>query len=1066
MHGVANKVRMYVYMESFLELWFETSEQGVAFLKPIYQELDQITTFHCQRVNKTLAQLLGNSPDELIGEVIDPFVPWIPQADLLNKQLTVLQTGEPRKGHYYYPEKKRWLQVSLTRLADQVVMSFLDVNEYHKPADQPPVHPLARLFLWQDTNKQSVTLAENNQLLQTIIDTSPTSLCLLQPVWQEGVIVDFRALISNPQSVSITGLDLDTLLTGSLLTLFPQFLLNGIFAKMVDVVLTGEAQRFQMMDELVLGAFWGDFSLVRVGDDILFSVNDITRIKQVEEELRTANLELEQRVAQRTAEVRQLSALQGAILKYVGLGVAATDTKGIIQLVNPALEAMTGYRADELVGQRTTGSLREPVLHQQQLDQLKLELGDATEQGEEVVANYVARHNFLRLENTFLTKDGRVIPVLSTVTGLYDEQSELVGYVDINTDISYRKTVEEALMQASQRSQLATKAGKLGIWEWNLLTNELILDENFYTLVGIPKRTALARMSDVEPLVHPGDLAFFMDKVQAIIQKQQPFEIEFRIISPIDGSIRYMKADGLVLQNESGLSDRMIGVLRDRTAKRKADHALRVSEQRYRSLVDHLSAVVFQADAAGLWTYLNPAWEVITGFSIEESLGRFFLDFIVADDQPKITSQFDHIVESNREVVKQVIRYIHKDGGYRWMEVFGQISRNQQLEITGVTGTLTDITDRKQAEEALIESERRFREIAENVDEMFWIRDINSPVFLYMNPVFELYSGLTVEALYEDPLIFAKSIIEEDRAAVVAAFMSNEPKSTFLFRIIHPDGSLRWINARIFLLTDEDGVPVRRLGVATDVTTAIEKEQILEESLAKERALNALKTQFITTASHEFRTPLASIISSVELIKYYAGLEDQLAENTLINRHVHSISKQVMALTDLIADTLTLSKLEEGKTLIQIEPTDVVALTEELIAFNFSNREDKRQVGLDVTGSPVPVSVNKKLMAHVLSNLLSNAFKFSATSPKVQIRFEQESFLISVIDQGIGIPRKDVPHLFGKFFRASNASHIKGTGLGLSICLEYITLQRGSIDIVSTEGVGTTFTITLPIHKH
>lgn len=105
MHGVANRARVYVNMESLLELWFETSEQGVAFLTPVYLELDQIATFHCQRVNKTLAQLLGNSPGELIGKVIDPFVPWIPQAELLSKQLTVLQTGEPWQGRYYYPEK-------------------------------------------------------------------------------------------------------------------------------------------------------------------------------------------------------------------------------------------------------------------------------------------------------------------------------------------------------------------------------------------------------------------------------------------------------------------------------------------------------------------------------------------------------------------------------------------------------------------------------------------------------------------------------------------------------------------------------------------------------------------------------------------------------------------------------------------------------------------------------------------------------------------------------------------------------------------------------------------------
>ncbi|GAB3027846.1 PAS domain S-box protein [Spirosoma pulveris] len=1207
-------------METLLELWFDTSVQGVAFLEPVYGRSESLIAFHCRRVNKTLAQLLGQTADKFIGQLIGPFVPWIPQAELASQLITVFQTGAPRQCHCYDPRGNRWFSVSLTRLADLVAMSVLEVSEPRETARQPPSNPyperratginrlrrhrfprylsdqqrqrltlqrlfkripceeavlfqldqtgqlfntevryrhgvqhegpaislptryrhhsllaqgqevlinqleedmpgfptdvnpyrrghrsflglpllvgrklvgilalldtspnfftpdhvrigqevasqLASLFLRQATIQQSGNLSENNQLLQAIINTSPTSLCLLRPVWQDGTITDFRAIINNPQCATITGLSQDALLAKSMLTLFPQLLTNGVFSKMVSVVLTGETQRFEVADELATGSFWGDFSLVRVAGDVLFSVNDITRLKQVEEEFRTANLELEQRVIRRTDEVRQLAALQGAILKHVGAGVAATDTKGIIQLINPALEAMTGYRADELVGQRTTGSLREPILHQQQLDQLKRELADEEGEGEDIVARYVARHNFLRLENKLLTKDGRVIPVLSTVSGLYDEQNELMGYVDISTDISYLKTIEEALMQASQRSQMATKAGKLGVWEWNLLTHELILDENFYTLVGIPQSTALAHISDVEPLVHPADLAFFSDKVQTIIREQQPFEVEFRTISPIDESVRYMKVDGLVLQNESGLSHRMIGVIRDRTAKRLVNQALRASEQRYRSLVDHLNDVVFQADSKGLWTYLNPAWEVITGFSIEESLGRYFLDFIVPEDHAKVKALFPPIEAGQPESVRQVIRYVYKTGGFRWIEAFAQVSRNQHQEITGVTGTLTDITERKMAEEAIQESEQRFREIAENVDEMFWIRDVDSPVFLYMNPVFEVYSGMSVEQLYENPLIFANVIVEEDRAAIVNAFMSNEPKATFQFRVHHPDGSIRWLNARVFLLTDANGVPTRRLGVATDVTTAIEKEQILEESLAKERALNALKSRFITTASHEFRTPLAAIVSSVELIRYYAANESRSVTNALIDKHVDSISKQVMSLTDLIADTLTLSSLEEGKIPVQLEASDMVDLADKLVALNFGNREDKRQVILEVIGSPVLVNIDKKLMTHVLTNLLSNAFKFSATNPKLTIRFEKEAVSILVVDQGIGIPRKDLPHLFGKFFRASNVTHIKGTGLGLSICLEYTTLQNGTIDIASTEGVGTTFTITLPTNS-
>ncbi|GAB2560313.1 sensor histidine kinase [Spirosoma aerophilum] len=924
---------------------------------------------------------------------------------------------------------------------------------------------LSILLVQEEASQQLATQArelnESNQLLQAIIDTSPTGLALLEPVYKDNEIVDFRYKLNNPTSATITGLERNAMPGQPLLTLFPHLYQNGLFRKMVSVALTGVSEHVQILDELPYRKFWGDFSLVRVGDNILFTVNDITPLKLVEEQLRQTNSELEKRVAERTSEIQQLSALQRAILKYAGLAIAATNTDGIIQLVNPALEAITGYRADELVGQHTPGVLRDPAFHLPQIDELVPALGESTAVGEGIITTYIKKHNFLRRENMLLTKEGRQIPVISTVSGLYDEQEKLIGFVDIAMDISYLKTIEQELKQANQRSQFATKAGKLGVWEWNLLTNELILDENFFRLFGLPVDTPIYRIDDLAQIVHPDDLAYFNAHVAEIIEGQKPFDVEFRVILPTTKTIHYIKADGLILQDESGQNSQIVGVVRNRTAKRQSEHALRESEKRYRFLVDHLKEVVFQTDSNGLWIYLNPAWEQITGFSINGSLGKYFLDFIVPEDRSDMLKLFGKITPTQKMQINHVVRYSHKEGGYRWIDMFAQVMLNDYNEVTGITGTLTDITERKNAEEAIIESEQRFRDIAENVDEIFWIRDLNEPRFIYMNSAYEKFTGQVASDLYKNPLLFLNFVVEKDRAKVMDFFVHSRNNTAFEFSAWHQDGTLRHMSVQVFTVRDELGELKRRIGVATDITAAIEKEQILEESLSRERMLNTLKSQFISTASHEFRTPLAAINSSVELVKHYVNM-NTAATTALINQHIDKIGKKIFLLNDLISDTLTISKIDEGKIDVAIEPASLTDLCEETVKFYFSDREDRRMVEMAVIGQAVAVNVDRKLMEHILMNLLSNAFKFSTKNPALTIRFGQNEATVTITDKGIGIPEKDIPGLFSKFFRASNATSFQGTGLGLAICQEYILLQKGRIDIESTVGVGTSFRVTLP----
>nr|WP_262508227.1 PAS domain-containing sensor histidine kinase [Spirosoma fluviale] len=438
--------------------------------------------------------------------------------------------------------------------------------------------------------------------------------------------------------------------------------------------------------------------------------------------------------------------------------------------------------------------------------------------------------------------------------------------------------------------------------------------------------------------------------------------------------------------------------------------------------------------------------------------GQAFAALVHAEDRGHWASALGAVIEGGTGLTLD-LRIHHQNGSWVWSAA--------QISIDGLGEelfiTCSDITERKRAQQAELESELRFRDLADNVQEIYWIRHLHEPRFLYLNPAYETFSGLSLQSVYEDPLSFLDCVVEEDRPLVGQALMGPAPHGSIRFRIRHRAGRLYWMETRLFLLENEQGIPLRRIGVATDITTLIEKEQLLTQSLANEKTLNRLKSQFISTASHEFRTPLMVISSSAELVKHYASLEAAPPATTLIRKHADTIYQQSLSLSELIDDTLTLSKIEEGQLVVHLEATDLVVLSESLISLSFADRADRRQVTVRVVGSAVGVFVDKKLLGHVLTNLLSNAFKFSSTNPVLTLRYEPSVVTLSVSDEGIGIPEADRPFLFGKFFRASNAGHIPGTGLGLSICREYMRLQGGELELESRVGRGSVFTVSLSL---
>jgi PAS domain S-box-containing protein len=263
-------------------------------------------------------------------------------------------------------------------------------------------------------------------------------------------------------------------------------------------------------------------------------------------------------------------------------------------------------------------------------------------------------------------------------------------------------------------------------------------------------------------------------------------------------------------------------------------------------------------------------------------------------------------------------------------------------------------------------------------------------------------------------------------------------------------------------LRDEVGTITGYVGMATDITRQKESELALQQLLQREQELNKLKSQFVTTASHEFRTPLATIQSSVELVRLHLQ-RFSLDPQSPVYRHLGIIEKQVVNFSELLSDVLALEKIEAGGVTFNPQSCDLIALVHDVIHTHYSERKDGRQLQLVITGQPCLIKLDVQLMTHVLVNLLGNAFKFSSSNPELHITFDDHQVVARIIDTGIGIPAAEMSQLFNTFFRASNAVSIPGSGLGLVISRQFMALHGGQLQIASQEHAGTTSTLILPI---
>jgi two-component system cell cycle sensor histidine kinase/response regulator CckA len=363
--------------------------------------------------------------------------------------------------------------------------------------------------------------------------------------------------------------------------------------------------------------------------------------------------------------------------------------------VNRALVGLLGYAEEELIGM-PADRITHPADREADREAIALLLAGEVE-------SYSG-------EKRCLTRSAEVVWVLATVTAVAAVEGRPRQLVVGFQDISDRKAAETALREREERYRLAAVAASDAVRDWNLATDRVTWSEGLEPAFGWPPPPAATAAWWYER-IHPDDRERVMAAIQtALAQGSRTWQLEYRF-RRADGSWTPVADRGLVV-SEQGEPVRLVGTMADVGARQDAAEALRRSEARYRSVVDHLREVVFQTDLAGRWLLLNPAWEELTGFAVAEAIGTSFLDYVHPDDRARNVREFEPLIARRKASSRYEVRYLTRDGAFRWVEVQARVTLDEQGEPTGTTGTLTDQTERKRAELLSIGQSRLLEEIA------------------------------------------------------------------------------------------------------------------------------------------------------------------------------------------------------------------------------------------------------------------------------------------------------------------------------------------------------------------
>lgn len=501
--------------------------------------------------------------------------------------------------------------------------------------------------------------------------------------------------------------------------------------------------------------------------------------------------------------------------------------------------------------------------------------------------------------------------------------------------------------------------------------------------------------------------------------------------------------------------------------RERLNEFLRNAEREYRAVVDSVSDIIFETNSDGDIVFLNSAWERITGFDISQSLHRSLFDTLHQQDQEEQRQNFKDLVRGKRSAYRAYTRLRTNDGGFRAVEISISMLRQDDARNIRVVGSFTDIEERRRAERALGEAEKKYRTIVENAaGGIFQITPEGQ--MLSANPAmarilgFEKADGMLRDVRNGLDYLF---LAAKDRQKFLRELSANGIIKNHEVQGKSRDGSKIWLNINARAVKDEDDNILYFEGSLENITQRKGAEMMLREAKIQSDLANRAKSEFLANMSHELRTPLNAIIGFSEIIK-----NEVLGklENRQYWEYSSDIYESGRKLLHIINEILDVSRIEAGERQLNESNIDMCRLVNECFDFMGPRiREGKLNVS-NLIDSHAPAVIGEELaIKQILLNLLSNAVKFTPENGRVTVSTEIDGdgqMLVSVTDTGIGLDETEIEKALSPFGQVDSTLSRAGSGAGLGLTLvdSLIKLHGGRLELFSQKGIGTTATIVIP----
>jgi two-component system sensor histidine kinase/response regulator len=507
-----------------------------------------------------------------------------------------------------------------------------------------------------------------------------------------------------------------------------------------------------------------------------------------------------------------------------------------------------------------------------------------------------------------------------------------------------------------------------------------------------------------------------------------------------------------------------IAIQTDITERKHMAENVEMSERQYRTTVNSLKEVIFRMDSKGNWTFLNTAWTEITGFTVQESLGRNYLDYVFERDSDAVRRAFDALIDGVDSNTKHQMRCRTRDGGYRWLDVYTQIDRDEQGHVVGLTGGLNDITAQRQATVQLKENLSFIDTLFESIPLPVYLKDAKGS-YLRLNKAFcNLFQIKAVDYIgktVQDVLAKEDAALQENNDRQLMQSGGTQIYETTLTLANGQQLDALYSKAT---LHKTDGTLQGLLGTIVDISNQKKAERTLLQAKTVAESASQSKSDFLANMSHEIRTPMNSIIGMTQLVL-----------DTELNKHQREylgiVNTSADALLDIINAILDFSKIEAGKMTIEAIPFDLRRLIlDTLRSLSIRAQEKNIELALDISPEiPYQTLGDPGRIRQVLLNLIGNAIKFTKfgeviVHARVLSLQKTDLFLeVSVSDTGVGIPINKQGMIFEAFVQEDGSTTRKfgGTGLGLSITKSLVNMMGGEIHLISEINQGSNFIFTL-----